>query len=312
MNELKVILLCSNRFALPAMQQLFFFNQLNTVAIPAHCKEMIEQTQAALQNTGIPVLILKKESFVEQLQETIKQNQVNLGLILTFSHKIPASVYSLPVKGFYNVHPGLLPEYRGVDPIFQQIRNQEKFAGITIHQLDDGIDTGEIVIKEKLPLEITGTHGMLTTKLSNLAAAQIAVLIKLMGFNVPIHSKLQDETKARYFDRQTEWDVSIHWEDMDASSIVALVNACNPWNKGAVAKINNRVIRLLEVEKLMENSSGQNEAGYIIKLNEDGLFVSTINDEAILVRIVYVEEGFIPASRLSRLGVAPGARFEIN
>ena len=129
MNEIKVILLCGNRFALPAMQQLFFFNQLKAVAIPAHCEEMIEQTQVALLNTGIPVLILTKESFVLQLENAIKQNQINLGLIMTFSYKIPASVYSLPEKGFYNVHPGLLPGYRGADPIFQQIRNQEKFAG---------------------------------------------------------------------------------------------------------------------------------------------------------------------------------------
>jgi len=311
MNELKVILLCSNRIALPAMQQLFFFNQLKAVAIPAHCKEMIEQTQAALLNTGIPVLILTKEGFVQQLKDAIKQSQVNLGLIMTFSYKIPASVYSLPEKGFYNVHPGLLPEYRGADPIFQQIRNQEKFAGITIHQLDEGIDTGNIVLKERIPLDITDTYGMLTTKLSNLAAAQIGVLIKLMGFDLPIHSKQQDERKARYFDRQTEWDITIQWEDMDASSIIALINACNPWNKGAVAKINNRVIRLLAVEKIMDNSSVLKEAGYIIALNEDGMAVSTINDQAILVKIVYVEEGFLLASHLKRLGVASESRFEI-
>ena len=72
-------------------------------------------------------------------------------------------------------------------------------------------------------------------------------------FSLPVHSKQQDERKARYFDRQTEWDITIQWEDMDASSIIALVNACNPWNKGAVAKINNWVIRLLEVEKIREN-----------------------------------------------------------
>lgn len=311
MNELKVILLCSNRFALPAMQQLFFFNQLKAVAIPAHCEEMIEQTQVALLNTGIPVLILTKESFVLQLENAIKQNQINLGLIMTFSYKIPASVYSLPEKGFYNVHPGLLPGYRGADPIFQQIRNQEKFAGITIHQLDEGIDTGPSVMKERIPLEITDTHGMLTTQLSNLAAVQIGVLIKLIGFDIKIHSKLQDEKKARYFDRQTEWDVTIHWEDMDASSIIALINACNPWNKGAVAKINNRVIRLLDVEKIMENSSVFKEAGYIIALDKDGMAVSTINDQAILVRIIYVEEGFLIASQLNRLGVTPGSRFEI-
>ena len=311
MNELKIILLCSNRFALPAMQQLFFFNQLKAVAIPAHCEEMIEQTQEALKNTGIPVLILAKEKFAQQLENTIKQSQINLGLIMTFSYKISASVYSLPGKGFYNVHPGLLPEYRGVDPIFQQIKNQEKFAGVNIHQLDEGIDTGPIVMKERIPLDITDTHGMLTTKLSHLAAAQIGVLVKMVDLDVNIHSKQQDELNARYFERQTEADITVDWEEMDASSIIALINACNPWNKGAVTKINNRVIRLLEAETLSANSSLYKEPGYIISLEENGMIVSTLHNQAIIVRTVYTEEGFLIASRLDRLGLARGNRFEI-
>ncbi|MFC0771844.1 methionyl-tRNA formyltransferase [Terrimonas alba] len=293
------------------MQQLFFFNQLKAVAIPAHCEEMIEQTQEVLKNTGIPILILTKERFAGQLEDAIGQNRINLGLVMTFSYKIPASVYSLAGRGFYNVHPGLLPGYGGVDPIFQQIKNQEKFAGVTIHQLDEGIDTGPIVMKERVPLAITDTHGMLTTKLSHLAVAQIDILIKMMNMDVNIHSKKQDEGKVRYFEKQTEADITIDWEDMDASSIIALINACNPWNKGAVTKINNQVIRLLEAEKLTANPSLYKEPGYIIAFEENGMIVSTLHGEAIIVKMIYAVEGFLMASRLNQLGILPGNRFEI-
>jgi methionyl-tRNA formyltransferase len=312
MSELKIILLCSNRFALPAMHQLLFFNQLKAVAIPSQCEELLIQAQHALGGSGVPVIIINKEDVAQQLEQSISQYDINIGLIMTFGYKLPSSVFLLPAKGFYNVHPGLLPEYRGPDPIFQQIKNKEKFAGITIHKLDEGIDTGPILIKERIPLEVTDTHGLLTTKLSDAAAVQVNILMKLIGFNVPLHAKEQDKKIAKYYERQTAWDVTIHWEDMDASAIIALINACNPWNKGAVAKINNRVIRLLNAGKIMENTSTIKEAGYIISFSEEGILVSTIHNEVILITTMYVDEGFLTANHLKRLGVQTGSRFEIS
>jgi methionyl-tRNA formyltransferase len=312
MSELKIILLCSNRFALPAMQQLLFFNQLTAVAIPSQCEELIFRVQHALSGSGVPLIIIDKEGFAQRLEQAISQYHINVGLIMTFGYKLPSSVFLLPEKGFYNVHPGLLPEYRGPDPIFQQIKNKEKFAGITIHKLDEGIDTGPILIKERIPVEVTDTHGLLTTKLSDVAAVQVSILMKLIGFNVPIHSKEQDKKTARYYKRQTEQDVTIHWEDMDAQAIVALINACNPWNKGAVAKMNNRVIRFLDAGKIMENSSTIKEAGYIISFDEEGIIVSTIHNQVILIRTMYADEGFLAANYLKRLGVQTGSRFETS
>ena len=102
----------------------------------------------------------------------------------------------------------------------------------------------------------------------------------------------------------------INWQTMDADSVIALIHACNPWNKGAVAKINNQVIRLLDAVKFPENSSLNKEPGYILAIEENGITVSTINGGAILVRIIYAEEGFLPAYYLSRLGVVQGNRFE--
>lgn len=74
--------------------------------------------------------------------------------------------------------------------------------------------------------------------------------------------------------------------------------------------MNNQVIRLPDAEKLMENSSLYKEPGYIIALEKNGMIVSAINDQAIIVRILYAEEGFLHASHLGRLGVAPVNRFE--
>jgi methionyl-tRNA formyltransferase len=285
---------------------------LAAVAVPRHCNELVENIDGILTGTGIPVIELEKETFADRLREAIEENEINMGLVMTFSYKIPSSIYELPAKGFYNVHPGPLPQYRGPDPVFQQLKNREKYAGVTVHKLDDGIDTGPIVMNEMLKIEPSDTHGLLTTKLSNLAAKLTGILVKLVSLEITIPSRLQDETKARYFKKQQAEDIMIDWQTMDADSIIALINACNPWNKGAVTKINNQVLRLLDAEKLPGNLSHQQEPGYIISLGEKGMTISTIDEQAILVKIIYADEGFLPAYRLSRLAIMTGNRFEIT
>ncbi len=310
MSDLKIILLCSSRFAIPALKELVFFQMLAVIAIPRYCDEMIENVDGVLTGSGIPVIALDEETYADQIREAIEENDVNMGLMMKFPYKIPTSIYELPVKGFYNIHPGPLPQYRGADPVFQQLRNKEKHAGVTIHKLDEGMDRGPVVMSEMLKVEPSDTHGLLTTKLANLAAGLTGILIKLVSFDIAIPSRVQDETKARYFKKQLAKDITIDWQTMDADTIIALINACNPWNKGAVTKRNNQVLRLLEAEKLPVNSSLHKEPGYIIALEEHGMIVSTLHNQSIIVRMVYAEEGFLSSSRLGRLGLTPGNRFE--
>lgn len=310
MNEIKVILLCSSRFAIPAMRQLFFFNQLGIVAIPGHCKEMIAETQEILKGSAIPVIILNKASLAEQLTTAIEEYGINTGLIMTFSYIIPPAVYDSPSLGFFNVHPSLLPAYRGADPVFQQIKNKEKNTGITIHKLEETPDTGSIVIQEMIPLEDDDTYGILTEKLAELAARLVSVVMKLISYGFSIPAKPQDETKASYFKRQEAKEIFIDWEVMDAGSIIALINACNPWNKGAVTKINNKIIRLLEAEKAEHNRSVQMPGGVILSIDDDGIVISVTGGEAIKAGIVFMNEGFLNSSRLNQFGMIKGMQFE--
>lgn len=310
MNNIKILLLCSTRFALPALREFVFFNMLAAVAIPRYCDEMTEQVNAVLTGTNIPVILLDKETFAEQIREAVEEHGISLGLVMTFPYKLPSSVFNLPMKGFFNIHPGPLPQYRGADPVFQQLKHKEKQAGVTVHKLDEGFDTGPLVMCEMLNIDPLDTYGLLTTKLANLAARLCGTLIKLLSLDFDIASKPQDATKARYFKRQQAADIVINWQTMDADSVIALIKACNPWNKGAVTKINNQVIRLLDAEKLPFNSYLIKEPGYILDIDEKGITVSTIQEEALLIRIMYTEEGFLPAFVSGRLGIRAGHRFE--
>lgn len=309
MSELKVIALCGSRFALPVLQQLAFFKQLGVVAIPEHCEEMIENTKLVLTGTGIPMIVLQKKTFVKKIIEVIKAYSVDTGLMLSFSYKIPPSVYGLPAKGFYNVHPGLLPAYRGPDPVFQQIRKKEKNAGVTIHKLDDDFNTGAIVVSEMIKLDPDDTYGILNEKLSYTAAKLTGTLLKLLSFDIAIPSRPQDESKAVYFKKQVAADVSINWRVMNAASIIALINACNPWNKGAVTQLNNKKIFLMEATYMDWPETPEQIPGTIITIDESGLVVAALNNLVVCVQLIYTDEGFLLAKRLKQFGVIPGARF---
>ena len=313
MNETKLILLCGSRMALPVMRDLVFYQQLAAVVIPEHCRDFADEVQLLLKESGIPVLTVTKKDFVTKLQGAIKKYGATIGLMITFTYKLPAAVYNLPPNGFFNMHPGPLPGYRGPDPVFWQIKNREPYAGIAIHKVDDDFDTGNLVLSDKIRLAATDTHGILSTKLAELAARLTGVLVKMAGFGIAIPSRPQDETKAVYYKRQGPADITINWQTMDVETIIALANACNPWNKGAVTKINNRLIRILESEKMItgQNTGQPVPPGVILAIDEKGIVVSAINNTSLIIKYVYIDEGFLPASRLTEIGFAVGNNFQI-
>jgi methionyl-tRNA formyltransferase len=312
MSEIRIILLCGSRFAIPALQELAFFKQLSVIAIPRHCTEMIERVKVSLTGMNVPVIEIDKETLEKQLKDAIEKYKITTGLVMSFSYSIPASVFILPPNGFFNVHPGPLPRYRGADPVFQQIKNKERKAGVTIHKLDEGFDTGPVVINEMIAIDPADTYGILTSKLSITAGRVVRTLCKLLGFDLAVPSRPQDESKATYFKKQSAKDVIIDWMTMDADSVIALINACNPWNKGALTKINQKIIRLLEAEKLAGYELPENTmAGTVIAIDEKGMIVSANGHEAIRVFTVYIDEGFFRASLLNKLGIIPGNRFEM-
>ena len=298
--------------ALPVMRDLVFYQQLAVVVIPEHCTEFTQEVQQLLKESGIPVLSVTKKDHVAKLQGAIKKYGATIGLMVTFTYKLPASVYTMPANGFFNMHPGPLPTYRGPDPVFWQIKNREEYAGIAIHKVDDDFDTGAIVLSDKIRLSVTDTHGILTAKLAGLAARLVGVLIKMAGLGIAIPSRAQDKEKAKYYKRQSAEDITINWQTMDAGTIIALTHACNPWNKGAVTRINQKIIRILHAVKSETEPSdmASTEPGIIMAMDDQSILVSTVNKGLLRVWYIYTDEGFLEAGRLGTMGFFIGNRFE--
>ncbi|MBK6937494.1 MAG: hypothetical protein IPH18_11870 [Chitinophagaceae bacterium] len=308
MKEVKAIVLCNNPIAIPGIKEFLFYGKLAAICIPRRNKEMQHILEHLLTDTGVPLLLLNKKDYVTQLTDAIHQYQPNAGLIMTFPYILPDAIINMPEKGFINFHYGLLPSCRGPQPILWHMLKNDTEAGITLHKVDEGIDTGAIIIQEKIPIEQADTYGTLQTKLAYLAAKQAEALLKILLYGTIIPSQPQDESMAAYYKMPEAKDLTINWKKMSAEEIVRLCNACNPWNKGAGTSINNWVMGVTSAEDNGEYLPlDEKSGGTIIACSkEEGLVIKTADNRRLIITIVYINEGFFTGWQLLNFGIKEG------
>lgn len=309
MNNINTILLCNNPVAVPGIREFLFHGNIAAVCIPEKNKEMQHILNMLLKDTGVPLLLLSKKDYRIQLADAIEQYKPDIGVIMTFPYVLPAEIITMPAKGFVNFHYGLLPACRGPQPILWHLLNNDTEAGVTLHQLDAGIDTGPVITQEKIPIAQNDTYGTLQTKLAYLAAKLAVNFLKILSYGTIIPSAPQDESKAAYYNMPGAKELTIDWKMMSAEKIIRLVNACNPWNKGAGTSINNWVIGITEAE-ISEAGSEEKLPGTIIFCDKaNGLTVQTSDNKKLIINIIYTNEGFFSGWKLGEFGVSAGMMF---
>jgi methionyl-tRNA formyltransferase len=134
-----------------------------------------------------PVKILASEFGIEVLQpESVREIapqlravDVELFVVASYGEILSQAVLDIPRIGAFNVHPSLLPLYRGATPLQAQIRDRCTVTGVTIIAMDAGMDTGDVLIREQVPLGARETYGELETRLAELGAQALVNAIRL-------------------------------------------------------------------------------------------------------------------------------------
>jgi methionyl-tRNA formyltransferase len=307
MNEIKALILCNNPIAIPGIREFLFYGKIAAIATTKRNKEMQHILQALVEGTGVPLFFLDKKNYEEQLTEIIMQHQVNAVLLMTFPFLIRKKMLQIPAKGFINFHYGLLPQCRGPHPIIWHLLNNDKESGVTVHQVDEGIDTGPIIIQEKVQITENDTYGLLQTKLAYTGARLAEQLLKILSYGRMIPATPQDETKAKYYKMPVAKELTINWQQMSAASIIRMINACNPWNKGAGTSFQQWIFGITEAEDIGVNTESAEEPGTVLCCNrEEGLIIKTSDNRQLRVNIVYTSEGFFSGARLAEFGIRKG------
>lgn len=218
---------------------------------------------------GIPVLQPKRVRAEETVQ-ALSEIPADIIVVVAFGQIIPKSILEMKKYGCINVHASLLPAYRGAAPIQWAVVDGLKETGVTIMQMDEGLDTGDMLTKVIVPLEEKETGGSLFDKLS---AAGAKLCVETMGLieKGEVTPEKQGETTTEYAKMITK-DLGKIDFSKSAEEIERLIRGFNPW-PSAYTKLGNKTLKIWAADVLTEEYEGA--FGEIIKVSKNEIFVKT-------------------------------------
>ena len=161
-----------------------------------------------------------------------------LAVVVAFGQILPKAVLDAPARGSINVHASLLPRYRGAAPIAWAIIRGEAETGITTFQMDPGMDTGDMLLREATPIGADETAGELSARLSRLGAAVLLRTLDQLDVLAPAPQDAAAATLAPRLKKEDGW-LRL---DEPARALVNRVRGCNPWPGAALMTPAGRLV----------------------------------------------------------------------
>lgn len=233
--------------------------------------------------TPPPVKVLAEAADIPVLQPTkIKTEEFrnglltyrpNLFVVCAYGRILPKSLLELAPLGCINVHGSLLPFYRGAAPIQWAIINGEQETGVTIIQMNAGMDTGDILLKAAMHIEPGETAGSLFTRLAELGCVTLLKAIKGLKEETLI-SVPQDDSLATLAPMLKKDDGLIDWRK-DAKEIECLIRGLDPWPT-AFCFLDDRRVRLFSPEVVYKASDAP--PGTVLQADKRGILVACTNN----------------------------------
>ena len=164
-----------------------------------------------------------------EFKKEILRLNADIILVGSWGEKLKSPIIKLPKIASINVHPALLPKYRGPNPYLQAIKHLESQSGVTFHLMEETYDTGAIMLQKTVPIATTDTGKELREKTALAAREGIKELLNKLDNEIIIPVK-QDESKACYFSHIKEDDVMLDFSK-SAAEVSAQIRAFHPWTK---------------------------------------------------------------------------------
>jgi methionyl-tRNA formyltransferase len=189
---------------------------------------------------GLEVLQPEKTS-ERQFGETIRLKNPDLLIVVAFGQILKRAVLEIPRWGAINIHASLLPKYRGAAPIQWAVLNGETETGLTAMRMDEGLDTGPILLQEHTPILPDETAGHLHDRLASLSGEFIIETLRGLIAN-QIHEMPQDHVKATFAPKIVRSMSFVDW-NQPARAVSAFIRGLDPW-PGALAMVKGKEIKL--------------------------------------------------------------------
>lgn len=192
------------------------------------------------------------------------------GVVVGYGNLIPARLLELPERGFVNLHPSLLPRFRGAAPVERAIMEGSNITGVTTIRMNERLDAGDILMHREVPIEPEDTSGTLTARLAHLGARLLVQTLDGIGSG-SVQGVPQEEEKATYAPMISKGEGKIDWDD-PGEKIDRLVRAFNP-KPGAYTFFRGIRIKIWSVR--ITDVPPEDEPGTLMNMGKEGFLVNT-------------------------------------
>ena len=220
---------------------------------------------------NIPVYQPRRVRESECIEE-LRKYEADIMVVVAFGQILPKEILELTEYGCVNVHASLLPKYRGAAPIQWAIIDGEDVTGVTTMQMNEGLDTGDMLLKVEVPIEEKETGGSLHDKLAAVGAKLCVVTLEGLkaGMITPVPQGDTSTSYAKMLDKQLG---NIDWSK-SAIEIERLIRGLSPW-PSAYTDWSGKVMKIWDAKVVDDASKGK--PGTIIKVEKEAFYVQTGN-----------------------------------
>jgi methionyl-tRNA formyltransferase len=203
-------------------------------------------------------------------------------VVIAYGLILPKNVLTIPRLGCINVHASLLPAWRGASPIQQSILHGDKVTGVTIMQMDVGMDTGAMLTQVECPIDQQETTETLQVKLAQISAAPLLATLDALSNN-SIKPVKQNENLVSYAPKILKEQAEINWS-ATAVTIDSQIRAYNPWPI-AYTQLGEEVLRIHQAS--IANIANSATPGTVLSIDKRGIFVATVDFPICIERLQF-------------------------
>ncbi|VVM04974.1 methionyl-tRNA formyltransferase [Methylacidimicrobium cyclopophantes] len=238
--------------------------------------------------------------------EQIRFLQPDVLLVVAYGQILPREVLELPNLAALNLHASLLPRHRGAAPIQAAIRSRDRETGVSVIWMDEGLDTGDILLTKKLLIRSSDTAGTLQGRLAKLGARAVVEALDRLASGTA-ERVAQDPSLATYARKLRKEDGEIDWT-RDKWEIHAHIRAMNPWPVAYTWVRDDGQVRMLKIFGSIVSIRASGRPGEIMRIDSHGILVATGGSGGLLLRDVQLEG----KRRMTAADFARGVRLSVG
>lgn len=273
MTGLRIVFMGTPEFACPTLQRLIDRGETVVAAVTQPDrprgrgqKEEPPPVKVLAQRHGIPVFQPVKVRTPDSV-EHIRELAPDLIVVVAFGQILPQGLLDIPPRGCINVHSSLLPRYRGAAPLNWVLINGETETGVTTMMMDAGLDTGDMLLVKRTPIDPDEDARSLHDRMAILGAEALAETLDLLVAGTLVRQK-QDDSLTCYAPMLRKETGEIDWNRSPAE-IRNLVRGVTPW-PGAWSRLNGLLLKLFRVR----TAEGSGEPGVVLAAGREGIEVA--------------------------------------